>query len=88
MEITIPSIIAFVTLLIGLISRKLNIYNKKYIPIQNVLIGLLSGFLVWLTGLESNIYNALITCLISALSAGGLYDTLRTRKVTTDENKY
>ena len=39
MEITITSIISFVTLVIGFISKKLKIVNKKYIPYQNILIG-------------------------------------------------
>ena len=40
MEITIPSIITFVTLIMGMISKKFNIMNSKHIPFQNVLIGI------------------------------------------------
>ena len=87
MEISIPSIIAFVTLIFGYISKKFNLVDKKYIPFQNVLIGLISGLLVWLTGLEANIFNAIITCLISALGAGGLYDTYKKGKELTSENQ-
>lgn len=70
MEITIPSIITFVTLIMGMISKKFNIMNSKHIPFQNVLIGIVSGVLVFLTDLEPNILNAIITCLIASLGAG------------------
>ncbi len=79
MEITIPSIITFVTLIMGMISKKFNIMNSKHIPFQNVLIGIVSGVLVFLTDLEPNILNAIITCLIASLGAGGLYDTIKAK---------
>lgn len=79
MEITIPSIITFVTLIMGMISKKFNIMNSKHIPFQNVLIGIVSGLLVFLTDLEPNILNAIITCLIASLGAGGLYDTIKAK---------
>ena len=79
MEITIPSIITFVTLIMGMISKKFSIMNSKHIPFQNVLIGIVSGVLVFLTDLETNILNAIITCLIASLGAGGLYDTIKAK---------
>ena len=79
MEITIPSIITFVTLIMGMISKKFSIMNSKHIPFQNVLIGIVSGVLVFLTDLEPNILNAIITCLIAWLGAGGLYDTIKAK---------
>lgn len=87
MEISITSIITFVTLIIGYIAKKFNLVNKKYLPIQNIVIGIISGTLVYLTGLSNNFINAIITCLISALGAGGLYDTLNIKKGETNENK-
>lgn len=79
MEITIPSIITFVTLIMGMISKKFNIMSSKHIPFQNVIIGVISGLLVYLTDLEPNIFNAFITCLIASLGAGGLYDTIKAK---------
>ena len=87
MEMTIASIISSVTLLIGYISKRFNLVNSKFIPTQNIVIGLVSGLLVYLTGLEYNIYNAIVTCLISSMSAGGIYDTLHTRKEELNENQ-
>ena len=76
MEITITSIISFVTLVIGFISKKLKIVNKKYFPYHIILLGIVSGFIVYMTGLDENIYKAVISALIASLSAGGIYDAL------------
>ena len=46
MEITIPSIISLMTLIIGYISKYLGL-DSKYIPFQNIAIGVLSGILVY-----------------------------------------
>ena len=74
MELTVSGIVAFVTLILGQITKKLGLVNKKYIPIQSVVIGLVSGLITWLTDLDTNIVSAMITCLISSLCASGLYD--------------
>lgn len=79
-ELTIPSIIASITLIIGVISKKLKLVNKKYIPIQNILIGVVSGIIVYCADLESTLFRAISVCLISSLSAGGLYDTFKIKK--------
>lgn len=76
MNLTITSIIAFVTLISGQITKKLGWVNKKYIPVQNLVIGLISGVICWLLELEPNIIRALITCVIACYSAGGIYDNL------------
>lgn len=76
MELTIMGIISFVTLIIGQITKKLGLVNKKYIPIQSVVIGAISGVLCYITDLEPNIITSLITCIISSLSASGLYDVV------------
>lgn len=75
MELTVSGIVAFVTLILGQVTKKLGLVNKKYIPIQSVVIGLVSGFIVWLVELDPNIMSAMLTCLISSLAASGLYDT-------------
>ena len=74
MELTVSGIVAFVTLILGQITKKLGLVDKKYIPIQSVVIGLVSGLITWLTDLDTNIMSAMITCLISSLCASGLYD--------------
>lgn len=74
MELTITSIVAFVTLILGHISKKVGLVDKKYIPYQTLFIGIISGILCYLTELQDNILISIFTCLISSLSASGLYD--------------
>lgn len=74
MELTVSGIIAFVTLILGQITKKLGLVDKKYIPVQSFVIGLLSGVIVYLTDLDTNFLSAMITCIISSLCASGLYD--------------
>ena len=81
---TVESIIGLVTtimtLIFGYISKKFGIVNKKYIPIQNICIGVFSGILCYFAGLRDNLLVIILTCLISSLGAGGLYDATQTKK--------
>lgn len=86
MEITISSIITFVTFLMGYFTKKFDLIDKKYIPYQNILIGLFSGILVYITDLDSNIYSAILTCFISSMASGGIYDSFNI-KGENNENK-
>jgi len=83
-ELTAFSVISLVTLIIGFISKKLKIVDKKYIPVQNVVIGIISGVIVYFAEIESSIFRSIVLCLIGSLSAGGAYDAL---KVGGDKNK-
>ena len=74
MELTIASIVAFVTLMLGSITKKFGLVDKKYIPYQTLCIGVISGILCYLTGLQDNVLISMFTCLLSSLSASGLYD--------------
>ena len=56
MELTAFSVISLVTLIIGFISKKLKIVDKKYIPLQNVAIGIISGFIVYFADIEIVFY--------------------------------
>ena len=56
MELTAFSVISLVTLIIGFISKKLKIVDKKYIPLQNVVIGIISGFIVYFADIEIVFY--------------------------------
>lgn len=84
MELTAFSVISLVTLIVGFISKKLRIVNRKYIPLQNVIIGIISGVIVYFAEIETSIFRSIVLCLIGALSAGGAYDAL---KIGGDKNK-
>lgn len=76
MELTIATVIAFVTLILGQITKKLGLVDKKYIPYQNFVIGLVSGLICWLVELEPNLGVSVLTCIIASYGAGGFYDNL------------
>ena len=49
MELTIAGVITFVTLILGQITKKLGFVDKKYIPYQSCVIGLMSGVICYFT---------------------------------------
>lgn len=84
MEITVDMIIMIVTAVItavfGMCAKKWNWDTANYIPFQNLAIGMLAGALVYLVGLNNNILQAIILCVFSAMTAGGTYDLVKTKK--------
>ena len=45
---------------------------NRFIPIQNVLVGFISGLICYFGGLEKNLFISIGTCMMSTLSAGGI----------------
>ena len=83
MEITIDMIImivtAIVTAIFGCCAKKWKWDTKNYIPFQNLFIGIIAGVLSFTIGLNTNILNAVILCVFSAMTAGGTYDLIKTK---------
>ena len=65
---------AFITYVFGLLAKKFNWATSNYIPVQNLLIGVVAGLLVFFSGLNDNIISSIIVCAASAFAAGGAYD--------------
>lgn len=82
MQITLDSIIPVITVLIsyifGLLAKRFNWYESKYIPIQNGVIGIISAIIYYIAVPESNFVIVLFTAL-SGFTAGGLYDGTKTK---------
>lgn len=77
------------TLLFGGLAKKFGWLESTYIPIQNVVIGLVAGLLCWLTGLNDNILISILICLTSSLCAGGAYDVVKIKPtLREDEIEY
>ena len=74
MNLSVATIIMFTTLVLGTICKTFNICPNTNIPLQNLIIGLVSGFLCFFTKIETNLLSAIIFCVISSFSAGGVYD--------------
>ena len=77
MEITYVVIIAIVAYILGAITKIFidNVPNK-YIPIQNVLVGIISALICCFTGVEPNLLQALVLCLVATMGAGGIADLI------------
>ena len=75
-----------ITYIMGILAKKFDWIESKYIPVQNLLIGIFAGVLSFLVGLSDNIIVSIVACLIGSFTAGGLYDTLKTKKKGETEN--
>ncbi len=77
MEITYAIIVALVAYIFGAITKIfVEKLPNKYIPIQNVTIGLLAGLICYFTNVETNLMQSLVLCLISTMGAGGIADLI------------
>lgn len=86
-EEIIPLVSMVVTWIMGELSKKFNWYESKYIPIQNLLIGIVATIVYILANDEANITAAIVT-VFSGLLAGGIYDLAKTsNKTTQSKNK-
>lgn len=68
-EVIIVLVTTIVTFICGLIAKKVEWFNNKLIPIQNLAIGLIVAIITWITTKDFSSAIAL-----SGLMAGGLYD--------------
>lgn len=75
MEITYVVIISIITYILGSVTKLFidNIPNR-FIPLQNVVIGIISAFICYFTGIETSLLQALVLCLVSTMGAGGIAD--------------
>lgn len=75
MEITYVVIISIITYICGAITKCfVDKIPNKYIPIQNVVIGLIAGFVCYFTKVETNLLQSLVLCLVASMGAGGIAD--------------
>ena len=81
MEITYVVIIAIITYVFGAFAKlKVDTVPNKYIPIQNVLIGIVSALVCFFCGIETNLLQAIVLCLTASMGAGGLADLTKVNK--------
>jgi len=78
MEITYVVVVFIITYVFGAITKTfIDAIPNKYIPIQNVIIGLASGIICYFCGIESNLITSIVLCFMSAIGAGGTYDLVK-----------
>lgn len=74
MEITIGIIIMCFTLIAGEITKLTNMPNK-YIPLQNIIIAILSSIVCCVFKVEGmSVLETIVTCIFATMSAGGIAD--------------
>ena len=77
MEITYVIIIAIIAYICGAITKIfIDEIPNKYIPIQNVIIGVISAIICYFTGIEPNLLQAVVLCLVATMGAGGMADLI------------
>lgn len=83
MKITLETIIPVITIIVsyifGLLAKRFNWYETKYIPIQNGVIGIISAIIYCIAVLDTNFIVVLFTAL-SGFVSGGIYDAAKTKK--------
>lgn len=81
MEITYVVVIAIIAYIFGAITKIfIDSIPNKYIPIQNVVIGLISGLICYFTGIETSLLQAIVLCLVACMGAGGVADLININK--------
>lgn len=77
MEITYVVIIAIVAYILGAITKIfIETVPNKYIPIQNVVVGIVSALICYFTGVETNLLQAVVLCVVATMGAGGIADLI------------
>ena len=74
MEITVALVVMAITLVAGEITKVTSIPNK-YIPLQNIIIAILSSIICIIFKVEGlGALETIITCIFASMSAGGIVD--------------
>lgn len=82
MEITYVIVIAIIAYIFGAITKIfIDSIPNKYIPIQNVIIGVISAIICYFTGIEPNLLQAIVLCLVACMGAGGIADLINIKNI-------
>lgn len=81
MEITYIVIMTIVAYILGSITKIfIEKIPNKYIPLQNVFVGLTSALICYFTKIETNLLQAIVLCLMATMGAGGIADLIKIGK--------
>ncbi len=77
MDVSYVVIVAIVTYVLGIFTKlKWDKIPNKYIPIQNLIIAILSAIICFFTKIEPNFLQSFILCLMATMGAGGIADLM------------
>ena len=83
-EIITMVVTAIVTAIFGELAKKFNWSTRDYLPFQNLAIGLFSGVIVYIAGLNTNVLSAVILGTFASMTAGGVYDMTQMKGADKD----
>lgn len=69
---------ALITAILGSFTKKGKV-PKRYIPIQNIVVGLIAGLLAIYFNIYDDVVLAMFVCLATSLGVGGAYDAAQTK---------
>ncbi|MBD8923606.1 hypothetical protein EGR52_13440 [bacterium] len=88
MTITLSVVIMLVAYIFGAITKIfIDKLPNKYIPIQNVIIGIISGIICFYLNIDNNLLNSILIGIMSTMSAGGIADLIEVKKTNDNEIK-
>jgi hypothetical protein len=74
-------IITVVTLVLGAITKTfIDAIPNRFIPLQNLIIGIVSAVICIVAGIETNVLQAFVLCLLSTLGANGIVELTKINK--------
>ena len=77
MEITYVIIIAIIAYIFGAITKIfIDEIPNKFIPVQNVIVGIISALICYFTGIEPNLLQSIVLCVVATMGAGGIADLI------------
>ena len=86
MTITLSVVIMLVAYIFGAITKIfIDKLPNKYIPIENVIIGIISGIICFYLDIDNNILNSILVGIMSTMSAGGIADLIEVKKTNDNE---
>lgn len=72
-------IVSIVTYILGSITKIfINKIPNRFIPMQNIIIGIISGCICYWCKIETNFFESLVLCLMASTSAGGVAELMKT----------
>lgn len=75
MEVTYIVVITLMTYCMGAFTKAIfTSVPTRFIPLQNVIIGIISGLVCFFSELEPNLLTAIVLCLTASMGAGGYSD--------------
>lgn len=78
-EMVMSIVTALITYIFGILSKKFNWIESKYIPIQNAVIGVIAGIICYILKIsEADMITTIIYCIVGAMASGGTYDLTKT----------